>query len=141
MATDISEALLNMIESGQIKELENDMLKKIKNEGMANCSSKKKGKDNSSIDIPPFLGLFSICSSFAIIALSYHTICLLVKKNLETLIYLIVLTLIQLWRIWNWTTKYFSRIMRRVSSCVETRNAEEDVNNGQQNPVLVVAYA
>ncbi|WJX75739.1 hypothetical protein P8452_59241 [Trifolium repens] len=141
LATDISEALLNMIESGQIKELENDMLNKIKNEGIANCSSKKKGKDNSSIDIPPFVGLFSICSSFAILVLSYHTICLLVKKNLETLIYLIVLTLIQLWRIWNWTTKYFSRIMRRVSSCVETRNAEEDVNNGQQNPVLVVAHA
>ncbi|XP_045797145.1 glutamate receptor 3.2-like [Trifolium pratense] len=141
LAIDISEALLNMIESGQIKELEKDMLNKLKNEGIANCSSKKKEKDNSSIDIPPFLGLFSICSSFAILALSYHTICLLVKKNLETLTYHIVLTLIRLWRIWKWTTKYFSRIMRRVCSCIETRNAEEDVNNSQQNPVIVVAHA
>ncbi|KEH17399.1 glutamate receptor 2 [Medicago truncatula] len=145
LAADISEAVLNMIESGETEELEKDMLNEIENESKANCSSlERKGKNNSSIGLSPFLGLFSICSTFAILALSYHVICLLVK-NVETLKNYTILTLKQLWRIWRWTTNFFSRccsklqsrIVTRVRSCTETRNAEENVTNSQQIPVVI----
>jgi hypothetical protein len=134
-----------MIESGETEELEKDMLNEIENESKANCSSsEREGKNNSSIGLPPFLGLFSICSTFAILALSYHMICLL-AKNVETLKNNTILTLKQFWRIWRWTTNFFSRccsklqsrIMTRVSSCTETRNAEENVTNSQQIPVVI----
>lgn len=133
-----------MIESGETEELEKDMLNEIENESKANCSSlERKGKNNSSIGLSPFLGLFSICSTFAILALSYHVICLL--KNVETLKNYTILTLKQLWRIWRWTTNFFSRccsklqsrIVTRVRSCTETRNAEENVTNSQQIPVVI----
>ncbi|KAL5057223.1 hypothetical protein RYX36_028827 [Vicia faba] len=146
LATDISEALLSMIESGETEQLEKEMLNEIENEGKANCSSleNNKGKNNSSIGLPPYLGLFSICSTIAILGLSYYMICWLVK-NVETLTSHAVLTLTQLWRIWRWTTNIFawccsklqSRIMSRVSSCTETRNAEENAANSQQIPVVV----
>ncbi|RHN45372.1 putative periplasmic binding protein-like I [Medicago truncatula] len=142
LATDISEALLNMIESGKTEKLEKDMLNGIGRGGKTNCSSleRNKGKNNSSIGLPPFIGLFSICSTFSILALSYHIICLLVK-NIETLASHIIVILTQLWRIWRWITNYFSwccsRIMRRVSNCIEIRNAEENVTNSQQNLVVV----
>jgi len=120
------------------------MLNEIESGGKADCSLESKAKDNSSIDLSPILGLFSICSAFAILALSYHVICLLVN-NVETLTRHIVGTLTQLCRIWRWTTKYFarfclklqSRIMWRVSNRTETRNTEENVTNSQQSPVVV----
>jgi len=133
-----------MIESGETEQLEKDILNEIESESKVNCSSseRNKGKDNSSIGLPPFLGLFSICSTFAILALSYHMICLLVK-NVETLRRHPILALTQLWRC---TSKFFSwccsklqsRILRGVSNNTETRNAsEENVTNSQQ--ILVVA--
>lgn len=136
--------MLNLIESGETEKQEKDMLNEIESGGKADCSLERKAKDNSSIDLPPFLGLFSICSTFAILALSYHMICLLVN-NVETLTRHIVATLTQLWRLWRWTTKYLarfclklqSRIMRRVSNCTETRNTEDNVTNSQQSPVVV----
>ncbi|KAI5431131.1 hypothetical protein KIW84_035335 [Lathyrus oleraceus] len=145
LASDISEALLSMIESGETEQLEKEMLDGIENGRKANCSDlKSKGKNNTSIGLLPYLGLFSICSTIAILGLSCYMICWLVK-NVETLTSHTVLTLTQVWRIWRWTTNIFgrccsklqSRIMRRVSSCTETRNAEENVTNSQQIPVVV----
>ncbi|XP_058765330.1 glutamate receptor 2.9-like isoform X2 [Vicia villosa] len=145
LAADISEALLSMIESGETEQLEKEMLNGIENEGKANCSDlASKGKNNSSIGLPPYLGLFSICSTVTILGLSYYVICWLVK-NVETLASHAVLTLTQLWRIWRWTTNIFarccskmqSRTMRRIGSCTETRNAEENVTDSQQIPVVV----
>ncbi|XP_027186149.2 glutamate receptor 2.9-like isoform X3 [Cicer arietinum] len=147
LAADISEALLNMIESGETEQLEKNMLNEIENGNKVDCSSleSNKGKSNSSIGLQPFLVLFSICSTFAIIGFLHHMVCLLVK-NVETLTSQIVVTLTQLWRIWRWTTKYFSlccsklqsKMMRRVSSCTEIRSAEENVtSNSQQSPVMV----
>ncbi|RHN56003.1 hypothetical protein MtrunA17_Chr5g0424631 [Medicago truncatula] len=77
LVADISEALLNVIESGETEQLEKNMLNEIESESKANCSSleSNKGKNNSSIGLQPFLALFSICSFFAILALSYHMIC------------------------------------------------------------------
>jgi len=107
------------------------MLNEIESESKANCSSESnKGKDNSSIGLPPFLGLLSICSTFAILALSYHTICLLVK-NVETLRRHTVLALTRLWRC---TTKFFAWCYSKLQS----RNAsEENVTNSQQILVVV----
>ncbi|CAK8541139.1 unnamed protein product [Lathyrus sativus] len=146
LAAEISEALLSMIESGETEQLEKEMLNEIENGSKTNCSDlESKGKHNSSIGLLPYLGLFSICSTIAILGLSYNMICWLVK-NVETLTSHAVLTLTQVWRIWRWTANIFarfcsklkSRIMRRVSSCTETRNAEENVaNNSQQIPVVV----
>lgn len=134
-----------MIESGETEQLEKEMLDGIENGRKANCSDlESKGKNNTSIGLLPYLGLFSICSTIAILGLSCYMICWLVK-NVETLTSHTVLTLTQVWRIWRWTTNIFgrccsklqSRIMRRVSSCTETRNAEENVTNSQQIPVVV----
>ncbi|KAK2413638.1 glutamate receptor 2.7 [Trifolium repens] len=141
LAADISEALLNMIESGETEQLEKDMLNEIENESKANCSSESKGKSSTTIGLSPFVGLFSICSTFASLALSYHIICLLVK-NVETLTSHIVMTLRQLWRIWRWTTNFFARCCSKlrsliIRSCTETRTAEENVTNSQQIPVVI----
>ncbi|WJX81233.1 hypothetical protein P8452_64144 [Trifolium repens] len=141
LAADISEALLNMIESGETEQLEKDMLNEIENESKANCSSESKRKSNTTIGLSPFVGLFSICSTFASLALSYHIICLLVK-NVETLTSNIVLALRQLWRIWRWTTNFFARCCSKlrsiiIRSCTETRTAEENVTNSQQVPVVI----
>ncbi|CAJ2669612.1 unnamed protein product [Trifolium pratense] len=142
LAADISEALLNMIESGETEQLEKDMLNEIENESKFNCSSSEsKGKNNTSIGLSPFVGLFSICSTFASLALSYHVICLLVK-NVDTLTSYLVSTLTQLWRIWRWTTNFFARCCLKIRSiiirsCTETRMAEENVTNSQQMPVVI----
>lgn len=147
LAADMSEALLNVIESGETEQLEKDMLNEIESGGNGSCSPlESKEKDNLSIGFQPFLGLFSICSTIAVLALLYNMICLLVK-NVETLTSHIQVILAQLWRIRRWTATYFarccsrlqSRSMRRVSTATETRNnAEETVtNNSQQSPVVV----
>lgn len=98
-----------MIESGETEKLEKEMLNEIENEGKANCSSLERDKGNdsssSSIGLVPFLGLFLICFTFAILGLSYHMICWLVE-NVETLTSRTVLTLTQLRR---WTTNFFLR--------------------------------
>ncbi|GAU33307.1 hypothetical protein TSUD_165720 [Trifolium subterraneum] len=142
LAADISEALLNMIESGETEQLEKDMLNEIEKESKFNCtSSESKGKSNTMIGLSPFVGLFSICSTFAGLALSYHVIGLLVK-NVDTLTSHIVLTLSQLWRIGRWTTNFFARCCSKLRSiiirnCTETRTAEENVTNSQQMPVVI----
>ncbi|XP_027351208.1 glutamate receptor 2.8-like [Abrus precatorius] len=142
LAIDISEALLKVIESGEIEQLEKYMLSRGTK---ANCSpSEKKEKDGSSIGLQPFLGLFCICSTIAILALLYNMICLFMK-NVETLTSHIHITLTQVRRIWRWITTYFasscsrlqSRSKRRVSTTTVTRNAEETVTNSQQSPVVV----
>ncbi|TKY63114.1 Glutamate receptor 2.5 [Spatholobus suberectus] len=139
LATDISEALLKVIESGETEQLENDMLTIG---GNASCSPK--AKDGSSTGFQPFLGLFYICSIVAILALLYNMICLFMK-NVETFTSYIHVTLTQLKRIWRWTTTYFSRScsrlqsgsMRSVTIATVTRNAEETVINSQQSTVVV----
>ena len=73
MATDLSEALLKVIEKRETEQLEKDMLLIG---GNANCSpSESKAKGRSSTGFQPFLGLFLICSSVAILALLYNMIC------------------------------------------------------------------
>lgn len=72
MATDISEALLRVLESGEIEQLEKDMLTI---EGNASCSPlESKAKDGSPTGFQPFLVLFCICFTVAILALLYNTI-------------------------------------------------------------------
>ncbi|TKY63112.1 Glutamate receptor 2.6 [Spatholobus suberectus] len=138
LATDISEALLKVIESGVTEQLEKDMLSIGRN---ASCSpSEGKAKDGSSTGFQPFLGLFYICSIVAILALLYNMICLFMK-NVETFTSYIHVTLTQLKRIWRWTTTYFalscSRLqsgsMRSVSTATVTRNAEMTAINSQQD--------
>lgn len=136
----MSEALLNVIESGETDQLDKDMLDEIESgEKDTSCSpvESNKEKDNSSIGFHPFLGLFCICSTIAILALLYNMVCLLVK-NVETLTSHILVILTQLWRIKRWATPYFARcysklqavsMRRRVSNTAETRNAEEMVTN------------
>ncbi|KAH1150210.1 hypothetical protein AAZX31_16G058100 [Glycine max] len=136
LATDISEALLRVLESGEIEQLEKDMLTI---EGNASCSPlESKAKDGSPTGFQPFLGLFCICSIVAVLALLYNMICLLMS-NVLTFTSYIHLTLTQLRRIWRWTTRYFARSssrfqsgsLRSVSTATVTRNAEETVINTQ----------
>ncbi|RDY00947.1 Glutamate receptor 2.5, partial [Mucuna pruriens] len=141
LATDISKALLKVIESGVTEQLEKDMLSIG---GNASCSRyESKAKDGLSTGFQPFLGLFYICSTVAILALLYNMICLLMK-NVETFTSYIHVTLTQLRRIWRWTTTYFARScsrlqsgsMKSVSNATVTRNAEETVINSQQSTVV-----
>lgn len=136
LATDISEALLKVIENGKAEQLETDMLSI---EGNASCSPlESKAKDGSPTGFQPFLGLFCICSIVAVLALLYNMICLLMS-NVLTFTSYIHLTLTQLRRIWRWTTRYFARSssrfqsgsLRSVSTATVTRNAEETVINTQ----------
>ncbi|KAL2965371.1 hypothetical protein AAZX31_16G058000 [Glycine max] len=72
LATDISEALLKVIENGKAEQLETDMLSI---EGNASCSPlESKAKDGSPTGFQPFLVLFCICFTVAILALLYNTI-------------------------------------------------------------------
>ncbi|KAG4379852.1 hypothetical protein GLYMA_16G061701v4 [Glycine max] len=72
LATDISEALLKVIENGKAEQLETDMLSI---EGNASCSPlESKTKDGSPTGFQPFLVLFCICFTVAILALLYNTI-------------------------------------------------------------------
>ena len=139
LAGDISEAMLSVIESGETEQLEKDML------STTTCSpSERKAKDGSPLGHQPFLGLFCICATIAVLALSYIIICL-VLKNVENLMRHIKGALTQLRRIWRWTTTNFaglyskvqSRCMGRGSAATETRNVEETVINSEQSPVVV----
>nr|KYP40595.1 Glutamate receptor 2.5 [Cajanus cajan] len=143
LAIDISEALLKVIESTEVEQLEKDM---IMVGGNSSCSHLKNvAKDTSSIGFQPFLALFCACPIVAILALLYNMICLL-KNNVETFTSYIHVKLAPLRRIWRWTTTYFAwicsrlqsaRSIRRVSTVLVSRNAEETVINNQQSVVAV----
>ncbi|KAK7395719.1 hypothetical protein VNO78_16286 [Psophocarpus tetragonolobus] len=121
LATDISEALLKVLESGQTEQLERDMLMVG---GNTSCSPLESKAKDGSTGFQPFLGLFCVCSIVAILALLYNMTCLLMN-NIET-------TLTQLRRIWRCLTTYLtqirsrlkSRSMRSVRTDTETRNIE-----------------
>nr|KYP40593.1 Glutamate receptor 2.5 [Cajanus cajan] len=134
LATDISEALLKVIESGETEQLEKDMLSIG---GNAKCSPlESRAKDGSSTGFQPFIGLFCICFSVAILALLYNMVCL-VMNNLEIFTSYIHVTLAQLRRIWKWTTPYFVRSCSRlqpgstrsVIAATVIRNEKETVIN------------
>ncbi|KAK7373399.1 hypothetical protein VNO80_06806 [Phaseolus coccineus] len=131
LATDISEALLKVIESGETEQLEKDML--TVGGGNTTCSPlESKAKDRSLIGFQPFVGLFCICSIVAILALLYSMICLLMN-NVETFTSYIHVRLTQLRRIWTCTTAVFfweplKTPVRKSGKCkpdTVTRNAED----------------
>ena len=73
MTTDLYEALLKVIDKGETKQLEKDMLLIG---GNANCSPlESKAKGRSSTGSQPSFGLFLMCFSVAILALLYNMIC------------------------------------------------------------------
>ncbi|XLS62494.1 hypothetical protein HN51_016722 [Arachis hypogaea] len=136
LARDISEALLSVIENGETEQLEKDMLSN------SHCSlSDKKAKESSPLGYQPFLGLFCICGSIAILALLYIMLCLTLK-NVENLVKYMRGALIQLWRIRRWITthcvgiysKVQSRSMRGVNVAIEARNSAEIVIDSEQVP-------
>ncbi|RZB59826.1 glutamate receptor 2.5-like [Glycine soja] len=142
LATDLSEALLKVIEKRETEQLEKDMLLIG---GNANCSpSESKAKGRSSTGFQPFLGLFLICSSVAILALLYNMICVF-KISVEIFSSYMHVTLTKLKSMWRCTTTCFtwscSRLqsgsMRSISTATVTRNAEETVISDQQSTMNV----
>ncbi|CAJ1784294.1 unnamed protein product [Sphenostylis stenocarpa] len=139
LATDISEALLKVIESGETKQLEEDMLRVG---GNTSCSPlESKAKDSSSTGVQPFRGLFYICSIVAILALLYNMICLSMN-NVETFTSYIHVRLTQLRRIWRRTSTAFagshsSLQLGSVRTATVTRNAEDTIIDSQQSPVVI----
>lgn len=140
LATDISEALLKVIESGEIEELEKEMLG-----GNASCSTlESKMKDGSSTGFQPFLGLFCICAVVSILALLYNMICVFMN-DVETFTNYIHVTLTPLRRIYIWTSASFTWIcstlqwgsIKSVITTTITANAEETTINSQQSTMVV----
>ncbi|XP_047156258.1 glutamate receptor 2.5-like [Vigna umbellata] len=140
LAADISEALLKVIESGEIEELEKEMLG-----GNSSCSPlHNKMKDGSSTGFQPFLGLFCICAVVSILALLYNMICVFMN-DVETFTNYIHVTLTPLRRIYIWTSASFTWIcstlqwgsIRSVITTTITGNAEETTINSQQSTMAV----
>jgi len=140
LAVDISEALLKVIESGEIEELEKEMLG-----GNSSCSPlQSKMKDVSSTGFQPFLGLFCICGVVSILALLYNMICVFMN-NVETFTNYMHVTLTQLRRTYRWTSEYFTWSCPRLEwgsirsgiTTQITRNAEETSINSQQSTMVL----
>ncbi|KAF7820151.1 Glutamate receptor 2.5 [Senna tora] len=99
---DISEALLKVIESGETHQLEKNMLSTI------SCSSSKSKtqQEDGPLGVEPFLGIFSISATIAVLTWLY-SIKDLVVSNLPNLMTHIQARLTQFRILWGWIRAVF----------------------------------
>ncbi|CAK7347541.1 unnamed protein product [Dovyalis caffra] len=119
LVLDMSEAILKVVESGEMQQLE-EML------ASSNCSSKAL-RDNTSLDLKPFAGLFILSGSSS--AFGFLVAILRMGSNLQILSY--IQTLLTKRRIWRWARIHLSRensTVPKTNDHVQTSTSVELAN-------------
>ena len=137
MAIDISKAILEVTQSGEMLQLEKYLL------SSSNCSSSIDLNDNPELGPEPFYGLFFVSGSISAFALLITVVRL--AQNCQLNMYLILATCIDI-KDWIWAVIFLARIhlkfqssnRRRSSVISETQDARGELNEMEQTHVVAV---
>lgn len=114
LAFDISEAILETNERGQVEQLEKQMLSSY------NCSSSTKLENEDSIGPGPFSGLFLI-SGFVCASAFFVTVVRIAGRHVQNLSCIRAMLINT--RIWKWTSISLAMSCRKPKSYCSTRSS------------------